>query len=136
MERLQAQLATERQAVINRDREIRNQIHQLEADKTVLQGTVAALNQECERLEGELKERDMPKSELKPTSALERASLCAYLRDRGAAATWSNADGVTGPDVSILAIDLLAWRTAYPTPEAMLEQLRAVVRPILAGRAA
>ena len=69
-----------------------------------------------------------------PASRLESASLCAYLRAQGIAAHWDSVGVEHGGLLTDAHIE--AWRAEYPTPAAMLAQLRAVVRPILAGQAA
>lgn len=69
-----------------------------------------------------------------PSNALECASLTVYLKAQGIPATWDSVGVDHGGLMTNAHAD--AWREAYPTPEAMLTQLRAVVRPILGSVAA
>ena len=135
--RLQAQLDSERSATVNRERTARNEIHQLRQDLAASRTVIASLNAECERLETQATAPtsvEVPMNQ--PSTALESASLCLFLRERLRLPTLNwNASGVRLLDRDV-APHLTAWRAAYPTPEAMRAQLRAVVRPILAQAAA
>lgn len=149
---LRDQLTRERQVVIDRDRETRNRIQQLEHDLAEGRKVLAHLNAECQRLEDQLtappalptpQEAPMPEPTPTPgpSNALETASLCAFLRGRHEKAyrwagtalfspeTYTTPERVTDPNI------LTAWRNAYPTPASMQAQLRALVLPIV-GRAA
>lgn len=146
--RLTGLLESERRATVERDRTVRNDLHQLRQDLASARTVIASLNAECERLELALATASAPQPTeevppmplLSPTpspqSALERASLCVFLRDQRQRGDvrWDPA-GVFGQGRHIPLADIRAWRAAYPTPAAQLAQLRAVVRGVL-GRAA
>ena len=116
VKRLEGVLASERSATVNRERSARNELHQLRQDHAAQASVIAHLNAECERLETLLELATAPEVIMEPQNARERASLHVYLRH------------YPGSTVA-------TWRAAYPTPEAMLTQLRAVILPLL-GRAA
>lgn len=82
----------------------------------------------------ELKAQEAPMYPRIPSNALECASLTVYLKAQGIPATWDSVGVDHGGLMTNAHAD--AWREAYPTPEAMLTQLRAVVRPILQGSVA
>ncbi|MBZ9712155.1 hypothetical protein [Deinococcus multiflagellatus] len=122
--RLQATLERERQATVNRERETRNRIHQLEHDLRVAQGLIGTLNRECERLEALLAApaapAPVPQPELGPTCERERMSLRVYLRALGASEPATPGQ-------------LQAWRAAYPGEAEQLAQLRAAMRSLVAA---
>jgi hypothetical protein len=114
----------------DQERSWNEQRRQLNADLTAAQATIAHLNAECERLEAspvpQSKVTRMPNPEL-PQHALEEASLTNYLWD-----TLKDSKIKLGA-VVISDAQLSDWRAAYPTKEAQMKQVRAVV---LKGRAA
>lgn len=149
---LKRTLAAERAATINRDRDTRNQIHQLEQDKRTLSSTVGHLNQECERLEAELatartaapvsapapapaalEVTAMPTPTLNPR--LAAMSCAVYLTAHGIP-TRADGDHLTGEQTVQRGELIVAWSTEYPTDEARRAHLRASIRPLLAQDAA
>lgn len=136
--RLQAQLDSERSATINRERTARNEVHQLRQDLAASRTVIASLNAECERLEAQAAAPDPvevdPMKKIYPTNALEWASLCVFMRARRGekTLTWNGKCLFRGESqIALPLVDVQRWRDTYATPEAMLKQLRAVVRPIL-----
>ncbi|OLV20154.1 hypothetical protein [Deinococcus marmoris] len=137
--RLTRLLDSERSANNNRERDARNEAHQLRQDLASSRTVIASLNAECERLEAQVAApiavEEVPMPSDQPKNALESASLCLFLRKK------QNAPGLTWKENQRLMLlpeshpFVLEWRAAYPTPEAMLAQLRAVVLPML-GRVA
>lgn len=150
---LQRTLAAERAATINRDRDTRNQIHQLEQDRRNLSSTVGHLNQECERLEADLAAARtatpepapaptpaalevtvMPEATLNPR--LAAMSCAVYLTEHGVP-TRANGTRIETQEVQSIPPALVqAWETEYPTDEARRAHLRASIRPLLARDAA
>jgi len=149
IERLKGLLASERAATVERDRTAGNDLEQARKDLRTAQQMIGHLNAECDRLTSETKALSadlealtapaplslevspmptMPARQY-PANALETASLCVYLRAHGIPATWTS----VGVDHDGRMTDAHAegWRGAYPTREAMLAQLRAVVLPML-----
>lgn len=150
---LRRTLAAERAATINRDRDTRNQIHQLEQDRRNLSSTVGHLNRECERLEAELATARTATPEPAPTSApaalevtvmpeptpnprLAAMSCAVYLTAHGIP-TRANGTRIETQEVQSIPPALVqAWETEYPTDEARRAHLRASIRPLLAQDAA
>lgn len=149
---LKRTLAAERAATINRDRDTRNQIHQLEQDRRNLAATVGHLNQECERLEAELTAARTATPEPAPASApaalevtampeptlnprLTAMSCAVYLTAHGIP-TRADGDHLTGEQTVQRSELIVAWSAEYPTDEARRAHLRASIRPILAQDAA
>lgn len=149
---LKRTLAAERAATINRDRDTRNQIHQLEQDRRNLSATVGHLNQECERLEAELatartatpapapapapvalEVTAMPTPTLNPR--LAAMSCAVYLTAHGIP-TRADGEHLTGEQTVRRSDLIVAWSAEYPTDEARRAHLRASIRPILAQDAA
>lgn len=149
---LKRTLAAERAATINRDRDTRNQIHQLEQDRRNLSATVGHLNQECERLEAELATARTATPEPAPTSApaalevtamptptlnprLAAMSCAVYLTAHGIP-TRADGEHLTGEQTVQRSDLIVAWSAEYPTDEARRAHLRASIRPLLAQDAA
>lgn len=149
---LKRTLAAERAATINRDRDTRNQIHQLEQDRRNLSSTVGHLNQECERLEAELatartaapvsapapvpaalEVTAMPTPTLNPR--LAAMSCAVYLTAHGIP-TRADGDHLTGEQTVQRSELIVEWSRQYPTDEARRAHLRASIRPLLAQDAA
>ncbi|OWL98925.1 hypothetical protein CBQ26_00930 [Deinococcus indicus] len=149
---LKRTLAAERTATINRDRDTRNQIHQLEQDKRTLSSTVGHLNQECERLEAELATARTAAPEPAPVpvpAALEVTAMptptlnprlaamsCAVYLTAHGIPTRADGDHLTGEQTVQRSELIVAWSTEYPTDEARRAHLRASIRPLLAQDAA
>lgn len=136
--RLEGLLRQERAATIERDRNHRNEVHQLRHDLGNARTTVGHLNTECGRLEALLADATAPTPQESPMTTnplLAAHSLAAFLIAEGHPAR------VTGHEVGLpggapLPADLCQrWGAAYPTDAARLAHLRGVVRPLL-GRAA
>ena len=108
--------------------------HDLEQQVAALQAELSAVQAAQSVAPQEPIMSKLPPVEYFPASRLESASLCAYLRAQGIAAHWDSVGVEHGGLLTDAHIE--AWRAEYPTPAAMLAQLRAVVRPILAGQAA
>nr|WP_255675398.1 hypothetical protein [Deinococcus sp. 12RED42] len=149
---LKRTLAAERAATINRDRDTRNQIHQLEQDRRNLSSTVGHLNRECERLEAELAAARTATPEPAPApvpAALEVTAMptptlnprlaamsCAVYLTAHGIPTRADGNHLTGEQTVQRGELIVAWSTEYPTDEARRAHLRASIRPLLAQDAA
>ncbi|GGR62713.1 hypothetical protein GCM10008959_25940 [Deinococcus seoulensis] len=151
---LKRTLAAERAATINRDRDTRNQIHQLEQDKRTLAATVGHLNEECERLEAQLAAARTATPEPEPAPAPAPAALevtamptptlnprlaamsCAVYLTAHGIPTRADGDHLTGEQTVQRSELIVAWSAEYPTDEARRAHLRASIRPLLAQDAA
>ena len=150
---LEAELAAEKAAhaqlrttTIERDRQTRLREDGLERQISLLTHRTHDLEQQLTALHAELsaaQAQPAPQEPIMsklspvqyvPANSLESASLCAYLRAQGIDAHWTAVGVDHGGHCTDAHVE--AWRAEYPTPAAMLAQLRAVVRPILNGKQA
>lgn len=128
IQRLKDTLASERSATVNRERDTRNRIQQLERDAQEAQKVIAHLNRECDRLEGELtqaqqvrtdvsalQETPMPQPAPITNPHLAAMSCAAYLTDHGVP-TRAHGTRIETEGVQSIPPHLVeAWEREYPT---------------------
>ncbi len=138
---LEQTLARERSATVNREREHRNEVHQLRQDLKNAQVVIGALNRECEQLSAQAGAAPAP--EILPPApapealpgALAQHSWVLFLRSCGIPAELRGLDVHHAAPLS--DVDRLSkeWRREIPTVQAAREQIRAALLPVLRGAA-